>query len=264
VLDANSTRNEHELIHNEKIVDQFNRQAATFAKRHAQTDPLDLLVRVSGVTAEDTVLDLGCGPGVVSCAFAAVAKHVTGLDLAPVMLESAQKRQQQLGLTNLTWVSGDVAALPFADASFSTVITRYTFHHFLSPTAVLAEMKRVCKPGGRIVVADVTPEASKLVAYDQFETLRDPSHAHAPSVQSLKALFEQAGLPITQTEHYGLEMDFEDLMSGSFPHPEDVERVWQLLRDDVGKDHIGLGAHLKDGKYFISFPITTVAATKAA
>lgn len=250
--------------HNALIVDQFTRQAATFAERHAHTDPLERMLRLAGVAAEDTVLDLGCGPGIVSCAFAEKAHHVTGLDLAHAMLEKAKARQAERSLTNMAWVCGDVARLPFADNSFSTVVTRYTFHHFLSPADVLAEMKRVCRPGGRVVVADVTPEPEKLAAYDRFETLRDPSHAHALSLDSLQTLFVHADLRVTGIESFGLEMDFEDLMSGSFPNPENVERIWQLVRSDAGKDGIGLGAHLTDGKYVVSFPTTIVAATKAA
>ena len=250
--------------HNARIVDQFNRQAATFAERHAQSDPLRLLVRVSGVTAADTVLDLGCGPGLVSCAFAAVASHVTGFDLAPAMLEQARARQLSLGLDNLSWQCGDVNRLPFLDASFSAVVTRYTFHHFLSPATVLAEMKRVCRPGGRIVVADVTPEAAKLAAYDHFETLRDPSHAHALSRESLLALFEQAGLSLVQVADYGLEMKLDDLMSGSFPDPASVEPIWQLARQDLGRDTIGLGIEQREGRFWMNFPTTIVAATRAA
>ena len=269
--DANTTVNtivnpaaHNALIHNERIVDQFTRQAATFEQRHGHTDALEKMLRLAGVTAEDTVLDLGCGPGIVSCAFAEAARHVTGLDLAPAMLERAKARQAQRSLTNMSWTCGDVARLPFADDSFSMVVTRYTFHHFLSPAAVLAEMKRVCRPGGRVVVADVTPEAEKLQAYDRFETLRDPSHAHALSVEGLKALFAEANLLPMEMESFGLEMDFEDLMSGSFPNPEDVERIWDWVRGDLEQDEIGLAVQRKNGKYVVSFPTTIIAATKAA
>lgn len=264
MLNTNLSTAVNPVVHNELIVDQFNRQAATFAQRHAHADPLDLLLRTAGVTASDTVLDLGCGPGLVSCAFAAKAAHVTGLDIAPAMLESAKARQVEHSLANMTWLCGDVSALPFADNSFSMVVTRYTFHHFLSPSSVLSEMVRVCRPGGRVVVADVTPEEEKLAAYDYFETLRDPSHAHALSVSGLKSMFASANMRDIETASYGLKMDFEDLMSGSFPNPQDVATIWQLVRDDLGKDNIGLDAQLKNGKYMISFPTTIVAANKTA
>jgi ubiquinone/menaquinone biosynthesis C-methylase UbiE len=265
VLNSNpSTAAQNELIHNELILDQFNRQAATFGQRHAHTDPLDLLVRTAGVTASDTVLDLGCGPGIVACAFAAKAAYVTGLDIAPAMLERAKARQVEYSLANMTWLCGDVSALPFADNSFSMVVTRYTFHHFLSPAAVLSEMARVCRPGGRIVVADATPEESQLAAYDHFETLRDPSHAHALSLDQLKGLFAAANLQDIETAAYGLEMDFEDLMSGSFPDPQNIAAIRQLMRDDLGKNALGLSPQIKNGKCFITFPTTVVAANKAA
>jgi ubiquinone/menaquinone biosynthesis C-methylase UbiE len=264
VLNSDSNSTVNAAAHNALIVDQFTRQAATFADRHAHTDPLERMLRLAGVTADDTVLDVGCGPGIVACAFAAVAHHVTGLDLAPAMLEKAKARQAERSLDNMTWLRGDVARLPFADNSFSIVVSRYTFHHFLSPADVLAEMKRVCRPGGRVVVADVTPEPRKLAAYDRFETLRDPSHASALSFDSLRALFANADLRAMAAESFGLEMDFEDLMSGSFPAAEDVDRIWQWLRSDLDQDSIGLGAHLKNGKYVVSFPTTIIAATKAA
>ena len=75
---------------------------------------------------------------------------------------------------------GDVLPLPFPESSFSAVITRYSFHHFLEPEAVLAEMVRVCQPGGRVAVVDVfmsTPEQAE--AYNRMEKLRDPSHTLA-------------------------------------------------------------------------------------
>ena len=81
------------------------------------------------------------------------------------MIEEARKRQQSMGLTNMEWRVGDVLPLPFADSSFSAVITRYSFHHFLEPEAVLTEMVRVCQPGGRVAVVDVfmsTPSSPRL------------------------------------------------------------------------------------------------------
>ena len=252
------------LAHHELIVDQFNRQSATFAQRHAQTDPLERMLRMTAATPVDTVLDVGCGPGIVACALAAVAHHVTGLDLSPAMVEQARARQAKQSLVNMSWLCGDVAQMPFEDESFSIVVSRYAFHHFLSPAEVLAEMKRVCRAGGRVIVADVTPAAEKLRTYDEFETLRDPSHTHALSLHDLRHLFAQAGLVNIETASFGLQMDFEDLMAGSFPNPESVECIWQLLLDDLGKDRIGLRAERKGGKYTVTFPTTILAATKAA
>jgi ubiquinone/menaquinone biosynthesis C-methylase UbiE len=106
----------------------------------------DLIRAAAEVRAEDTVLDVACGPGLMACAFAAVAGHVTGIDLTPAMIKRAKILQESKALPNLSWRIGDVLPLPFADAAFSLVFTRYSFHHLPDPKAVLAEMVRVCAP----------------------------------------------------------------------------------------------------------------------
>lgn len=262
MLNGATTVEVDQAVHNGLIVDQFTRQAALFAERNKLEDSLPLMLQFSGVSATDTVLDVACGPGIVACAFAAVARHVTGIDITPAMLEQARALEAERGLANLTWVQGDVTALPFADNSFSIVVTRYTFHHFLSPEAVLSEMARVCRPGGRVVVSDITPEAAKSAAYDHFETLRDPSHAHALPLDALRGLFARANLCPVEMASFAREMEFEFLLSGSFPDPGDADRMREMIYGDLGKDEIGIGAHLKDEKIFISFPVTVIAAEK--
>ena len=74
-----------------EILDQFTRQADPFAQRHGyQNDPLlDLMADCAEVGSGDTVLDVACGPGIISCFFARRARHVTGIDFVPAMLERA-------------------------------------------------------------------------------------------------------------------------------------------------------------------------------
>ena len=103
--------------HQAAIVDQFSRQAVPFSQQqaHSKESFLNLLLEMSGVGPEDNVLDVACGPGLVACAFAARAKHVTGIDLTPAMIARAQEIQREQGLTNLTWQIGNVLPLPFPD-----------------------------------------------------------------------------------------------------------------------------------------------------
>ena len=130
------------------ILDQFTRQAVPFAEMpvHSNEESVRLLIDMAEVGPEDTVLDVACGPGLVACPLAAVAQHVAGLDLTPAMIEQARAKQRAAGLTNLTWLIGDAVPLPFADAAFTAVVTRCSFHHFLDPKAVLSEMVRACRP----------------------------------------------------------------------------------------------------------------------
>src|SRR6476661_3647235 len=204
--------------HDSRILDQFTRQAVPFASAPAirNEEALNRIVQWAGAGPEDTVLDVACGPGLLACAFARVAKHATGIDMTPAMLEQARKTQEEQGLKNVRWEQGDVYSLPFPDAQFSIVSSRFVFHHLQDPLAALKEMKRVCKTGGKIVVADMAPQPAKADALNAAELLRDPSHVRAVPLDELRGLFQQAGLDAPQINRYRMEGELEDLMSRSF------------------------------------------------
>jgi len=241
--------------HEARIVDQFTKQAIPFTQVPGHLDAIGQLMEMSGVTAEDTVLDVACGPGLVACAFAGRSRQVTGLDLTPAMIEQARGRQKELGLENLSWQVGDVLPLPFADGSFSLVITRYSFHHFLAPKAALAEMVRVCAPGGRVLVADVAMAPDKAAAYDRLELLRDPSHTHALTTEEFASLFLGAGLAECRYSSYGVDLELEAQLAASFPAPGDAERVRRMVTDDVGVDALGVRARREGESIRYTVPI---------
>ncbi|HEY0469087.1 MAG TPA: class I SAM-dependent methyltransferase, partial [Polyangiaceae bacterium] len=167
--------------HAARIQDQFTRQAVPFAAApvHSSAQGFELLARSAQLCASDELLDVACGPGLVACEFAPRVKSVRGLDVVESMLEQARARAARLGLSNVTFDLADCTQLPYADASFSRVLTRYSFHHLLEPALTLREMARVCRPGGTITVCDATPAREKRDAYNRMETLRDPSHSAA-------------------------------------------------------------------------------------
>jgi ubiquinone/menaquinone biosynthesis C-methylase UbiE len=243
------------------ILDQFTRQAVPFSQMPASSndEANRLLIDLAKIGPEDTVLDVACGPGLVACALADVARHVTGIDLTPAMIEQARIRQRAKGLTNLNWVIGDAVPLPFPDAAYSVVVTRYSFHHFLEPRALLAEMVRVCLPGGRVAVIDVfTSSSEQAEAFNRVEKLLDPSHVRALSLDELTGLCSAAGLCDLKTAFYKFEMELEALLAVSFPNLDDTDRIRQTFTDDLGKDHLGLGATRKDGAIHFAFPIVVL------
>jgi ubiquinone/menaquinone biosynthesis C-methylase UbiE len=243
------------------ILDQFTRQAVPFAQMpaHSNDEANQLLIEQAGIGPKDTVLDVACGPGLVACALAGVARHVTGIDLTPAMIEQARARQRSSGLTNLTWLIGDAVPLPFPAAAFSVVVTRYSFHHFLDPRAALAEMVRVCSPGGRVAIIDVfTSSPEQAEAYNRVEKLRDPSHVRALSLAELTGLCHDAGLQDLQTAFYKLEVELEALLAASFPGPGDDDRIRQTFADDIGVDHLGVGATRRNGAIWFGFPLVVL------
>lgn len=97
--------NTAQATHNTKIVDQFTKQALPFARKvgHSKERAMQLALETIGVTPSDTVLDVACGPGLVACAFAQTAQHVTGIDLVPAMIEQAKQLQEEQEEPWLRW-----------------------------------------------------------------------------------------------------------------------------------------------------------------
>jgi ubiquinone/menaquinone biosynthesis C-methylase UbiE len=247
--------------HQRLIVDQFTRQAVPFSQMPDHSP--ELILAASQLVPTDTVLDVACGPGMLTCAFARVARHVTGIDLTPAMIDRARALQESHGLANLTWRIGDVLPLPFLAQSFSVVFTRYSFHHFLDPKAVLAEMVRVSSPGGRVVVVDVfTSSPEQAAAFNRMEELRDPSHVRALSLEALSDLLHEAGLQNVRRQFYKHEFDLEPVLKGSFPKPGDLDRIRQVFVDDLGVDRLGLGVRRRDGDIHFAYPIVILVGYK--
>jgi ubiquinone/menaquinone biosynthesis C-methylase UbiE len=244
--------------HDLKIIDQFTRWAKPFADLpiHAEQEAMASSLSACAVTADMAVLDVACGPGIITCALAAQANRVVGIDLTPAMVAQAKERQEAAGLTNVTWQVGNATDLPFADGSFDRVVTRYSFHHMPAPAAALAEMKRVCRPDGRVVVIDATPSPDTQLAYDRMEILRDPSHTSALTLEQLRALGRAEGLRELLIDGYRLEALLQTLSD-----ERDMAALTAMLEADIsnGKDWIGVGAwHSPEGIRF-HFPVSIVA-----
>lgn len=248
--------------HNEEIIDQFSRQAVPFAQVPGHLDAMELLLAMARPSRGDSVLDVACGPGLVACAFAGHSGSVTGIDITPAMIAQAEKRQQEQGLANLFWRIGDVLPLPYEDGCFSLVITRYSFHHFLNPGAVLAEMIRVCRPGGRVLVADVAIAPEKAKAYDRLERLRDPSHTHALTTDEFAALFSGSGLTGCRQSTYGVEIELEAQLRASFPREGDAERLREMIVSDIGVDALGISPRRQGDTVVYTVPIGVFVGTK--
>ncbi|NOT54025.1 MAG: class I SAM-dependent methyltransferase, partial [Deltaproteobacteria bacterium] len=225
-------------------------------------EALRLVVEFTGAGPHDTVLDVACGPGLIVCAFAKVVKHATGIDLVPAMINHARGLQRQQGLTNVTWQISTVQPLPYPDASFSIVTSRYAFHHFTDPEGVLAEMKRVCAPGGKVVVIDaaISPDPAKAAAYNRAEKLRDPSHTRALSLVEFELLFHWVGLPAPSKTFYKVEADLDDNLRRSFPNPGDADKLRRMFEEALATDGLGVGAQRKNGTIHFAYPVAVLVA----
>jgi len=105
--------------------------------------------------AEWTMGDLGCGTGQMTAALAPFVRHVIAVDGSAAMLQAAKKRLQ--GFDNVELRRGDLEALPIDDAKLDAATLALVLHHLADPRRVLAEVARVLKPGGQLLVVDMLP-----------------------------------------------------------------------------------------------------------
>jgi ubiquinone/menaquinone biosynthesis C-methylase UbiE len=253
--------------HSERILDQFTRQATPFSTAGTITDAasLRLIVETSSAASSDTVLDVACGGGVVACGFAPHVLHVTGIDMTPAMLDRAAEHAKALRLTNVTWQQGDATRLPFPDAAFSIVLTRFSFHHFLEPLAAFKEMVRVCRPGGRVVVCDMyaSTDPAQAAAWNRLELLRDPSHVRCLSLPELRGLFSRVGLRQPREAYYELRDTVRNLLGRSFPNPGDDVKVTAMFDKHVDDGSLGIPPATRDGAEIrYAYPVAILAAQR--
>jgi SAM-dependent methyltransferase len=131
---------------------------AFFAPLESVTTPTAAnLVQFAGVRAGQTLLDVGCGTGVVAITAARGGARVTALDLTPELIERARENGRT-ATAEIDWREGDAEKLPFGDAAFDVVLSQFGHMFAPRPEVALGEMLRVLRPGGTIAFSTWPPE----------------------------------------------------------------------------------------------------------
>jgi SAM-dependent methyltransferase len=193
----------------------------------------------------EIALDVGTGTGPLAFALAPHVRDVVGVDLVPELLELG-RRYASGRYDNVQLVEGDVTHLAFATESFDLVCERAVLHHVPRPELVLAEMTRVTRHGGRMLVIDQLAPTDPLVGIelDRFERARDPSHTRLLMDGDLRALFEANSLVLIRShveaheraldpyfDLAGCEGEARERARALAPgDPYTVETGWYLLR----------------------------------
>jgi hypothetical protein len=127
-------------------------------------------------------------------------------------------------------------------------------------------MARVCAPAGRVVVCDVTPAPSKVVAFNAMELLRDPSHVRALTEAELRALFAAVpGLEEPQVVRTSLGLELEAQLARSFPATAaDADELRGMFVASLADDRLGVGARRVDDRIEYAFPLAVLVSRRSA
>src|SRR5262249_8262376 len=158
---------------------------------------------------------------------------------------------------NVSLRQGDVYSLPYNNGEFTIVTTRYSFHHFLDPAAVLREMVRVCAPGGRVVVVDdySSEDPAKAAAFNRLEPLRGPSHVRCLTPAGVKTLFPPVGFPAPQTSFYDIRSTVRSPLPRSSPNPGDDVRIIEMFEASVPDDRLGIRPRVEAEEIHTAYPV---------
>jgi ubiquinone/menaquinone biosynthesis C-methylase UbiE len=171
------------------MTDRFARTAERVAARQdSRAARLGEEVReFAWPSGDERALDVGTGAGALALALAPLVREVVGLDPVPELLELARAR----AAPNTEFVEGDGTALTYPDGAFDLAGTHRTLHHVGRPDLVVAELARVTRPGGHVLVVDQLAPAdpAESAVLHEFETVRDPSHARLLTDTELRELF---------------------------------------------------------------------------
>ena len=193
------------------------------------------------LTGDERALDAGAGTGALAFALAPLVREVVAVELVPELIERGRRNAPE----NVTFVEADIAHLPFERASFDLTGTLRTLHHVARPELVVAELTRLTRPGGTILVIDQIAPNDPLAALelDRFERARDPSHTRALPDVDLRQLFEANNLVLRKAffareqreldpylDLAGCEGEARDEARSLAPANYTAELGWYLLR----------------------------------
>jgi ubiquinone/menaquinone biosynthesis C-methylase UbiE len=249
------------MKHHDQVADAFGSTAAAYltSQTHASGADLDTLAREIASTPNADVLDLGCGAGHASFAVARQARSVVAYDIAAPMLATVAAAARDRGLANIRTEQGAAEHLPFADGSFDWVVSRLSAHHWHDVPLALVEVRRVLKPGGRVLFIDVVGADHPLLDthLQAVEVLRDGSHVRNYRTDEWLAFFAQAGFDANVRERWRLSIEFAPWiarMRTPAERAQAIRSLWSRAPDEV-REYYGVQA---DGSFMLD--VSLIAA----
>jgi len=240
--------------HESVVGGQFGPRAAAYVRSavHARGEDLEQLAAWTAALGNPhaRALDLGCGGGHASFAVAPHVGEIVSYDLSNEMLAAVSAEARERGIDNVSTTRGAVEKLPFDDASFDVVLTRYSAHHWSDLGAGLREAHRVLRRGGRAAFADVAAPESPLFDtwLQSLELLRDPSHVRDYSPEEWRRAVADAGFTPGELTARKLHLDFASWVE-RMQTPEERVRAIRSLQQCASSDVTDYFSIESDGSF---------------
>jgi ubiquinone/menaquinone biosynthesis C-methylase UbiE len=233
---------------------QFGAHARAYVESAVHAGGADLAAltaRAAGV-APKRALDLGAGGGHVAYALAGVSGAVAAVDLSAEMLAAVAAEAERRGLANVETFQASAESLPFPDASFDFVASRFSAHHWRDASAGLRQARRVLRAGAPAVFIDiVSPGQPALGTHLQaVELLRDVSHVRDYSVGEWRAMLTDAGFSVEMFESWRLRMDFA-VWTSRIGTPAPLVEAIRLLQQEASAETRSYFAVEDDGSFLL-------------
>jgi SAM-dependent methyltransferase len=211
----------------EKIAALQDARAGELAERVKEFVPL---------SGDERALDAGTGTGALAFALAPLVREVVAVDVVPELLARARERAQDV--PNVSFAEGDLTRLEFERASFDLAATLRTLHHVPRPELAVAELARVTRPAGLVLVVDQIAPSDPLAALelDRFERARDPTHARALPDVDFRQLFEANGLVLRRVRVEHEQRSLEPYLDLAGCEGEEREQARALAPPDYTAD----------------------------
>lgn len=238
--------------HNKLIDAQFGAQSTAYlqSSMHSSGPEFKVIETLLDGLSDPDILDLGCGAGHVSFCAAPLSRSVIAYDLSEQMLTTVRQAAKDKDLNNIKTRLGAVESLPFEDASFDVIISRFSAHHWQHLMQALLEMRRVIKPTGLIIIIDII--APPVPLFDSFlqtiEMLRDPSHVRDYSAAQWLASMGQAGFCTQSMTTHKLTLDFDTWIS-RMRTPEHYATSIKALQSQCSQEVRNYFAIQNDGSF---------------
>jgi ubiquinone/menaquinone biosynthesis C-methylase UbiE len=240
----------------------FGRRAGFYRTSPVHADPqvLARLVALAAPEPDWTALDLATGTGHTARALAPHVRRVIGFDLTRAMLVQAVEHGQEMGTSAPNLCQGDVYRLPFASCDFDLATCRRAAHHFGDLAQALREMRRVLRPGGRVIVDDrsVPDDGPTAALMNQLDLLHDPSHVREYSAPAWQAMLLEAGFSVERVENYEMLRPLADLTAGvEAPQANEIQQLVEHMDSTMAK---AFGRSRNDGQWHIRHWYVMLAA----